>query len=95
MIQSIAAANPGNTHDALEIASVSTRLAALLTSGGKAREPIPYQEHAVALLEKGQLEDPQATLYGHHLVSSEMEWARALRETNQPQPALAHDQAAI
>jgi tetratricopeptide (TPR) repeat protein/tRNA A-37 threonylcarbamoyl transferase component Bud32 len=95
MIQSIATANPGNTHDEVEIASVSTRLGAQLIAGGRSDEALPLLERAIAILEKAQLNDPQTTLYGHFLALSQIESARALRGIRRLSQAAERDQSAI
>jgi len=95
MIQAIAAANPGNTHDQVEIASVSTRLGALLTGDGRPNEALPLLEQAVAILKKAQFQDPQTTLYGHFLALGQIESARALRGVKQLPRAAERDRAAI
>jgi tetratricopeptide (TPR) repeat protein len=95
MIEQIAAGNPGNTHDQVEIANISGRLGVLSLSEAKPRDATPRMERSVAMLEALQRKDPEAVLFRHFLAVSQIHLATTLRLSGDPARALPHNLTAV
>lgn len=95
MIRQIAAADPVNTSDQVEIANVSTRLAQVLEDNAKAKEAVPLTLSALSILQTQVQADPANQMLRRNLGMTELHVVNALRKSGDLSGALAHAQKAL
>ena len=95
MIRQIAAANPGNATEQVEVANTSTRLAQALMDNAKAKEAVPLVLAAVSIMETQVKSDPANRLFQRNLAVTELHAVNALRKSGDPAAALAHAQRSL
>jgi tetratricopeptide (TPR) repeat protein len=95
MIREIAAADPGNATEQVEVANMSTRMAEALMDSGKPQEAVPLVLTAVSIMETQVRADPANRLFRRNLAVTELHVVNALRKSGDPVRALPHAERAL
>lgn len=94
-IESIAAADPNNTLNQLELSNTSLRIGIQLVGARRSADAVPYIERAAGILERLSKADPQSALYKRNLSVVENHLANAWRTAGRAADALPHNRRSL